>query len=218
MTKHREDLELIALSKNGDKEAQMELWNKWENFTKKQFAKSRETFLNSGSSLEDYMQDAFFAFRTAIEKYDLDRAKESGSSHFSTVYYFYLLKMKVATEKELSRFGGPFIPETSFQGEDKDGTDYAKEASDNPWNKAITRDIKEEFKRVQAEEVAKAYLEQEKDSTAREVFMLILEGKKSPAIAEALGADYTKIQVRNLIKSIYRRVSKVAEKVMFEPI
>lgn len=210
----RDDRELIILSKRGDMKAQLELWKKWEPFTAKQYNKAREVFIKAGSSLEDYMQDAYFAFLKALEGYDVGKAKELGLTSFSAYYYWYLKKMQSVTELSLSKMN--VISQSDLSREDSD--EYAEDAEASLWNKAISYDITEDYKKEQAKEIVETYLEQEKNPVYKEIFFLLLEGKKINTIVHILNDEYSYPRVKNMSKDIFNKVKVIADKVMFEPI
>lgn len=210
----RDDRELIILSKRGDMKAQLELWKKWEPFTAKQYNKAREVFIKAGSSLEDYMQDAYFAFLKALEGYDVEKAKELGLTSFSAYYYWFLKKMQSVTELSLSKM--TVISQTDLSREDSD--EYAEDAEASLWNKATSYDVTEDYKKEQAKEVVETYLEQEKNPVYKEIFLLLLEGKKINTIVHLLNEEYSYPRVKNMSKDIFNKVRVIADKVMFEPI
>ena len=215
--KHREDRELIALSKLGDMKAQLELWEKWEPFTKKHFFQAREAFVNSGVTLEDYMQDAYIAFVTAIQKYDLVKAEAKGSVNFSTYYYWYLMKLKNAADDYLNKWGSTKLW-SDYLSDDQDPQVFHDDAINNEWNRATMKDIKDDFKKAQAVEILNTYFEEEDNPLFKQIVHFLLMGKNPGNIVHLLDDQYTYGAVRKMIDEIYVKIRTIANRVVFEPI
>lgn len=214
--KFREDWDLIALSKQGNVAAQLELWKKWEPFTQKHFYMSQELFENTGVFIEDYMQSAFVSFMNAVQHYDLEKAKAKGSKNFSTVYYWFLLKLKNEALTQVDRYG-TVIMNSSFTPYDEEDTTKT-DAVDNSWNRAITKDIKDEFKKKQAIEVIDTYLEEENNPIYRKVIHFLLMGKGLKTIEHLLDDEYSYKDVKTMVSEIHKKVQNIAQRVAFEPI
>lgn len=216
--KYREDRELVALSKLGDMKAQLELWNKWYPFTQKHFFQSREVFVNSGMSLEDYTQEAYLAFATAVQKYDLEKAISKGCVNFSTYYYWYLKKLRNSANRYLDKWGDTNLWSDYLSG-DKSLKDYHDDANPNDWNRAVMRDIKDDFKKVQAEEILSEFFKEETDVDLKRVAFCLLEGKKSvDRIAPSMREDLTYEDLKKMVKTVLKKLKAIASRMEFEPI
>ena len=216
MKKYREDLELIALSKAGDLEAQFELWKKWESFTGKQFFKSKELFDSVGVSYEEYMQEAYLIFVQAVAKYNFEKAKTAGSSKFSTCYYWYIRKYKGNLAWSHKVWGN--IKMASEYTEDPFYGQPHKDDTYNEWNVAIQKDIKDDFKKAQAAEILEIYFQEEENPLYRKITHFLLMGETPTQIAHTLDDEYPVRKIRSMIAEIYGKIKTIADKTMFEPI
>lgn len=214
MKKYREDLELIRLSKEGDTEAQLELWRKWEPFTGKRFFQSRELFLRTGVTYEDYMQNAYIAFLTAIDRFDLSRTEVS---NFSTVYYFQLMKLKNASEGYEYKYGEVAF-ESDIHCQNTYENPHKEDSVNDGWNRALARDITTDFRQAQALEVIETFYEEEESPLVKNVLTLMLQGKRTKAITELLGEEFDTKTVGKIVWNIKKRLRSIGERVMFEPI
>lgn len=214
---YRDDLELISLSKEKDVKAQVELWKKWETFTRKQYMKSKEVFDKEGLTIDDYMQEAYFMFLSAVDGFDISKAKERGISSFSTYYYFYLLKLKTDTERKLSKLG-PIATQSEFVCEDKDSTLYSEDAYCSAWNRAVSCDISDDFRREQAREIIDAYLSEEEDEVSKIIIQLLLEENTMASILRALNGEYSRVRLKRKVDNIYKKIRKIADRIAFETI
>lgn len=214
MKKYREDLELIKLSKEGDMEAQYELWKKWEPFTAKRFYQDKELFLRTGVTFEDFMQNAYLAFVSAVDKFNLEKTEVS---NFSTFYYWYLKKLKNASEGYEYKYG-EVAYESDIHTRGTYDNPHKEDAVCDSWNKAIARDITTDFKQVQAVEVIETFYEEEENPVVRNVLTLMLQGKRAKAITDLLGEEFDIKAVGKMVWEIKKKLRVIGERVMFEPI
>lgn len=215
MTK-RSDFELIRLCKQGDSNAQMELWNKWKNFTSRQYGKSSETYQASQYSYEDYMQDAFVAFLTAVDRYDIDKAEAAGSSNFSTFYYFYLMKLKNAQDDQLNKYG-TMLYQSDFEVTNSEES-IKNDSRNTPWVRAISRDIEDDYIRDEAVQVFEKYFEEEQSPLLKKIVLMRLQGMNAGKIQHALGDTISYGRIRKLLDEAYAKIRMIAEAVIYEPI
>lgn len=214
MKKYREDLELIRLSKEGDMKAQYELWKKWEPFTSKRYFQSLELYQRVRMSYEDFMQEAYLAFISAIDHFTFDKAT---GTNFSTVYYWYLVKVRNTSERYERRYGNIAL-ETDIRSQDNRGDSYKEDSMNDRWNKATLKDITADFKQAQAVEVIEIFFEEEENPILKNVLTLMLQGNKTKAILEFLGEGTDLKAVKGFIREIKRKLKAIGERVMFEPI
>lgn len=212
MKKYRDDLELIRLSKSGDMKAQYELWKKWEPFTAKRFYQDAELFTRTGVAFEDFMQNAYLAFVMAVEKFNLEKAEESGTTNFSTFYYWYLKKLKNASEGYEYRYG-----EVAYASEFK-REDYKEDSNPNEWNRSTTGEIETDFKQAQAVEVIETFFEEEESSVLKNILTLMLQGLRTKAISDLLGDEFDIKAVAKMVWQVKKKLRVIGERVMFEPI
>ena len=216
MKKYRDDLELIRLSKSGDMKAQYELWKKWEPFTAKRFYQDAELFTRTGVAFEDFMQNAYLAFVMAVEKFDLEKAETTGTTNFSTFYYWYLKKLKNASEGYEYRYGDVALEsEVHYQGGKQP---HKEDAVVDPWNKAIARDITTDFKQIQAVEVIETFFEEEESSVLKNILTLMLQGLRTKAISDLLGDEFDIKAVAKMVWQVKKKLRVIGERVMLEPI
>lgn len=215
MTK-RSDFELIKLSKQGDSKAQMELWNKWKSFTSRQFKKASETYSATQYSYEDYMQDAFVAFLTAIDRYDINKAEAAGSSNFSTFYYFYLMKLKNAQDDQLNKFG-VMLYQSDFEVNSSD-ENIKNDSTNTPWVRAISRDIGDDFIKDEVVQIFEKYFEEEQSPLLKKIVQMRLQGMNAGKIQHAFKDTISYNRIRKLIDEAYAKIRMIAEAVIYEPI
>lgn len=207
MTVSNNDKDLLTRSKAGDSSALVELWEKYRNFTMKQYHKHRELFESSNESFEDYMQDAYVAFRTAVENFSLEKIDSNGGA-FSTYYYFFLLKLKNTQEDQLSRYGN-MLYESDFQREEED---LKTDCYPNSWNKALSGDFSKEYGNHIAVEVFEEYFRTEEDNLKKSIVTFLLQGKNPGNIVRILNNEYSYSKVRSIIDSCFETIKLIAEK------
>lgn len=216
--KYREDKELIALSKLGDTKAQKELWDKWNPFTQKQYFMSREAFTNAGMTFEDYMQEAYLAFVTAIDKYDLKKAIDKGCVNFSTYYYWYLVKLRNGTLGYLEKWGDMKYS-SDYESNVSLRSDASKaDAKDNEWNRATLRNISDDFKQDECAKIIDVYFEEEESSLFKNIVSFLLMGYNAGEIVHLLDDEYSYGKVRKMIDEIFAKIRNIAIRYEYEPI
>ena len=182
------DLELLTDIKNdSDSISRNILWNRYQGKIKSSYYKNRRYFDEVGISMRDYEQDAFFAFTDCINYINLEKITFS-KANFGTSFYFFLLKIKNKSQREIAKSGIPIYlsqMETKSDDVDSRASGLAKQFNDKS---ATTFDSQLEKKTVC--NLVQDYIQTQSDSH-KQVLQLYISGVSVKDISESLEIKYS---------------------------
>lgn len=184
------DLELLKKIKiDNDFQARNELWERYQGKVHSSFFKNQRFFREIGFSLDDYKQDAFFAFIDCIEYINLEKMEDSNSS-FGTSFYFYLLKIKNKNQREVAKMG---IPVYLSQMESKDRElDESASGLQKAFNSKTSVEFSHDLENKIVRELVQNYLN-EQTPVKKQILQMYLEDVSVREISENLKIKYMKV-------------------------
>lgn len=183
------DLDLLKKIKNdNDCQARNELWNKYQAKVGSSYFSNGPFFRSIGLSLEDYKQDAFFAFLDCINYVDLEKMENSTSS-FGTSFYYFLLKIKNKNQREVAKMGIPiYLSQLDVNNELDESSSGLKKA----FNSKTAVEFSQELENKTVQELVQNYIN-EQTPVKKQILQMYLEDISVREISENLKINYMKV-------------------------
>lgn len=183
------DLELLKKIKiDNDFQARNELWERYQGKVHSSFFKNQRFFREIGFSLEDYKQDAFFAFIDCIDYINLEKM-EASNSNFGTSFYYYLLKIKNKNQREVAKMGIPiYLSQLDVKNEIDESSSGLKKA----FNSKTAVEFSHELENRTVREIVQDYIN-EQTPVKKQILQMYLEDVSVKNISENLKINYMKV-------------------------
>lgn len=183
------DLELLKKIKiDNDFQARNELWERYQGKVHSSFFKNQRFFREIGFSLDDYKQDAFFAFIDCIDYINLEKM-EASNSNFGTSFYYYLLKIKNKNQREVARMGIPiYLSQLDIKNEIDESSSGLKKA----FNSKTAVEFSHELENRTVKEIVQDYIN-EQTPVKKQILQMYLEDVSIKNISENLKINYMKV-------------------------
>lgn len=183
------DLELLKKIKiDNDFQARNELWERYQGKVHSSFFKNQRFFREIGFSLDDYKQDAFFAFIDCIDYINLEKM-ETSNSNFGTSFYYYLLKIKNKNQREVAKMGIPiYLSQLDIKNEIDESSSGLKKA----FNSKTAIEFSHELENRTVREIVQDYIN-EQTPVKKQILQMYLEEVSVKNISENLKINYMKV-------------------------
>lgn len=199
------DLMMLTKIKNdSDYSVRDLLWEKYQGKIGSSYYKNKKYYEDVGICFEDFKQEAFFAFLDCIEYINLEKMEASNAS-FGTSFYFFLLKIKNKSQREVAKMGIPIYLSEIAQAvtiEDPKASTLAK-----LYHKETAVDFQEELEKRQVQTLVQGFIKTQ-SKTKRQILEMYLADVSVKEISTSLQLKYTKVysyvrNTKNVLSQMY---------------
>lgn len=204
------DFELLKEIKIRDSiQAKEILWLKYQSKIASSYFSAREVYHVMGVSLEDYIQESYFAFAKAIAYINLEKMEASGS-HFGTSFYYYLLKLKYKYKRELEKYGIN-IYLSQFIEDQPTGMDPLIGHFSREYTEKTAINFDDEVKKQSGIKCIREYVSN-LEGNNKVIMELYLSNKKVTEISKTLELRYAEVYsiIKNAKKELKKNYQSVA--------
>lgn len=181
------DLEmLIEIKENGNLKVTEELWNKYQNKVKSSYFTNKRYFDIVGISMEDYFQESFLSFSDCIDYINIEKMKSS-KANFGTSFYFFLLKIKNKSQREVNRMGIPiYLSEFS---KERDEDESRSSSLDKRYNDVSSVKFDSQLEKRTVKNLVQDYIESQPE-TYKQILQMFIADFSIKEIAEMVAMKY----------------------------
>jgi len=195
-----EDFKLLKkIKKDGDLKSRELLWNKYQRLVHKSFNNSREFYISMGIEREDFVQESYLQFESALTHFNLEKISTPETYYFYGYFWTYLRLIKTRLYRRFTK-GGSTIYLDDLQDE-KGGEFEVRDSSD----------FQSELEKENSRTIVRGYIGTlEPDD--REVLELYISDKKISEISRIVSRPYLDVyrsiqKAKKQLETIYRETA-----------